>query len=509
MTTLDIQPEVAGITGEPAPVEYRGRDFDLSASAVRTLHMVLMALLALRVLGMVTVPFTDTTEARYAEIARIMVETGNWITPQFDYGVPFWGKPPLHTWLAAGGMRLFGINEFAARLPIFLTTLGVLALIYHWVKEIVGRNAALLSVCVLASMGLFFGAAGFVMTDMVMVLGTTLAMVGFWQAAQREKSAAVWGYAVFVGLAIGLMAKGPVAVVLSGIPIVGWVVMARQWHALRTLPWLPGLALTCVLVLPWYVAAEYATPGFLRYFIIGEHFERFVVPGWQGDLYGTAHIEPKGQIWAFWFTTIFPWTFVPVALAVFGRRVLDRFRRDGSGWLLYLLLWSLSPMILFTPAGNILHAYTLPGLPAAAVLFVVLSASVWSASPGWPARALFGLAVAILLVTFGALATVAGLSPNTINMKSHKELVATARARIGDAPFYSVGGRSFSASFYTHGAARVASVPELADLAARPGMAALSVPKALAAQVATLNFDRVGQFGRHVLFIKRTGEVTE
>ncbi|HBR94728.1 MAG TPA: dolichyl-phosphate-mannose--protein mannosyltransferase, partial [Opitutae bacterium] len=55
----------------------------------------------LRVLMIFEIPFTDTTEARYAEIARKMVETGDWITPQFDYGVPFWGKPPLHTWVSA------------------------------------------------------------------------------------------------------------------------------------------------------------------------------------------------------------------------------------------------------------------------------------------------------------------------------------------------------------------------------------------------------------------------
>ena len=62
-------------------------------------------------------PLGDTTEARYSEIARKMVETGNWITPQFDYGVPFWGKPPLSTWTRAASFELFGVSEFAARLP--------------------------------------------------------------------------------------------------------------------------------------------------------------------------------------------------------------------------------------------------------------------------------------------------------------------------------------------------------------------------------------------------------
>ncbi|WP_137887258.1 glycosyltransferase family 39 protein [Pseudomonas sp. 2FE] len=75
---------------------------------------------------MAFVPLTDTTEARYAEIARKMLETGNWITPLHDYAVPFWAKPPLSTWLAAAAMGLFGETELAVRLPSLLLSLAVL-----------------------------------------------------------------------------------------------------------------------------------------------------------------------------------------------------------------------------------------------------------------------------------------------------------------------------------------------------------------------------------------------
>ena len=74
--------------------------FALTRSDQRFLLFALGALFAVRLLAMFWWPFTDSTEARYAEIARKMVETGDWITPQFDYGVPFWAKPPLHTWLS-------------------------------------------------------------------------------------------------------------------------------------------------------------------------------------------------------------------------------------------------------------------------------------------------------------------------------------------------------------------------------------------------------------------------
>src|SRR5579862_9906602 len=85
-----------------------------------------------RLICSAVVPLTDTTEARYGEIARKMLETGDWITPQHDYGVPFWAKPPLSTWLSAFSMKVFGVNEFAARLPELLLAIGMLALVWQW-----------------------------------------------------------------------------------------------------------------------------------------------------------------------------------------------------------------------------------------------------------------------------------------------------------------------------------------------------------------------------------------
>src|SRR4051812_29206889 len=94
--------------------------FALSEKARKLAWGSLLFMLLVRIVASVVVPLTDTTEARYGEIARKMLETGDWITPQHDYGVPFWAKPPLSTWLSAGSMKLFGVNEFAARLPSLL-----------------------------------------------------------------------------------------------------------------------------------------------------------------------------------------------------------------------------------------------------------------------------------------------------------------------------------------------------------------------------------------------------
>ena len=87
------------------------------------LILAILILLMIRLYINATLPLMDKTEARYGEIARIMAETGNWTTPQIDYNEPFWAKPPLSTWLSALSFNVFGVTEFAARLPYFLLSI--------------------------------------------------------------------------------------------------------------------------------------------------------------------------------------------------------------------------------------------------------------------------------------------------------------------------------------------------------------------------------------------------
>lgn len=95
-----------------------------------------IGLLILRVYLNSVLPLMDKTEARYAEIARIMAETGNWITPQIDYGIPFWAKPPLSTWLSALSFNIFGVNEFTARFPYLLLTIVMIFLVGKYAKRV-------------------------------------------------------------------------------------------------------------------------------------------------------------------------------------------------------------------------------------------------------------------------------------------------------------------------------------------------------------------------------------
>ncbi|MFO1414639.1 MAG: glycosyltransferase family 39 protein [Burkholderiales bacterium] len=432
----------------------------------RLLWGVLGLAVVVRVATLGAYPLLDPSESRYAEIARKMVETGNWLTPQFAYGVPFWGKPPLSFWLTALSFSVLGVSEFAARLPSFLLTAATGWVVWRMAARHAGRDAALLATTVFATTGLVFISAGSVLTDLALMFGTTLAMAGFWEAVAAADRRRLAGNAMFfAGLAVGLLAKGPIGVVLSGVPIGAWVLLQRAWGpAWHRVHWIAGTALAACVVVPWYVAAERATPGFLQYFIVGEHWQRFTQPGWTGDLYGTGHAWPRGSIWLFWLAAALPWSIVFLDWAVrcawtpratLAARTADPFWR-------YLVAWTLAPMLFFTLSRNVLPSYVLPGLPAFALL---VACGPFAAGEGRPIdRAERRGLVAAALFACGFAVAVLVLHDRLEREYAQRGLVrAYAAARGGgDGRLIYYGDTPVSAEFYSGGKAqRVANIAAL------------------------------------------------
>ena len=337
----------------------------------KSVAWILFFLLLVRVLAMHFIPLNDSTEARYGEIARIMLETGNWITPMQEYGVPFWAKPPLSTWLSSISMSVFGVNEFAARLPSLILACAIMWLVWRIAKFRSGINTALNSLLILAGSFFFYLNAGTVMTDSALIFSTTLAIIAFWFAVSEEQK--IWGYVFFTAMGIGMLAKGPVAIVLAGIPIFFWVLLHNKWLAIwQRLPWFSGTILALLICMPWYITAEKHTPGFLNYFFVGENINRFLKPGWSGDKYGFAHHVPYGYIWLYAFLGLMPWPFVVLRLGNKRWRAVCSSFKDSGGWLSYLLLCVVSPLIFFTFARNIIYPYVFPILPFFALLLAEL-----------------------------------------------------------------------------------------------------------------------------------------
>jgi 4-amino-4-deoxy-L-arabinose transferase-like glycosyltransferase len=257
------------------------------------------------------------------------------------------------------------------------------------------------------------------------------------------------------------------------LPVGAWTLWTRQWRLVwKRMPWVAGTLLTLALAVPWYWAAERASPGFLDYFLVGEHWKRFVEPGWQGDLYGQAHARPRGTIWVWWFAAALPWSPMAIGWLVrtVARRGDDARRLIRDPWCAYLLLWTLGPMLFFTVSGNVLPTYVLPGMPA----FALLLCEFWQ--PNAPdtravrsaVRLMIACGVTVMVVFVGVLVS---QSRHFDVELSHRALVRTyvaTRASDADRLVY-VGQRPISAEFYAGGTAvKVQDVNALAKYRASP-----------------------------------------
>jgi 4-amino-4-deoxy-L-arabinose transferase-like glycosyltransferase len=424
------------------------------ATLLHPVFLYLGGITMIRLVAMWLVPLTDTTEARYGEIARKMVETSDWITLWHDYGVPFWAKPPLSTWSSALSMELFGINEFAARLPAFIIALLVMALLWHFSKLFLDKNSRYLSLIILASMALFYLASGTVMTDMALLVSVTLTLVSFWFAVEHTQK--LWGYVFFIALGISLLAKGPAAVVLGLLPIFFWLLWSNQWKKMRkNLPWFSGIALMLLIGLPWYVLAEAKTPGFLNYFIVGEHLNRFLVSSWAGDLYGHAHHEPLGTIWLFLLVSAFPWVFIVAIVVLFrlikkGRNPSKTVKKPLTAEQQYLWCWFLTPLVFFSFAHNIIPTYTLTVLPALALL-ISQSLAPFALHDNRIRPWVYGIGsvspiILVILIIFMLMDT--GIGKKSAITISH----LYQNMKVSDAPPLNyIGARLYSMEFYNKG----------------------------------------------------------
>lgn len=445
-------------------------------------------------------PLMDTTEARYAEIARRMFESGDWVTQWIGQSVPFWGKPPLSTWMTVASFKVLGVGEFSARLPYWLCGCLLAWVVWDWLAPR-SRREAIIAIAILAGSTLFYAATGTVMTDMVLALGMTLAMRGFWLALHGEpEHRAREQCLMFLGIAIGLLAKGPIAI-LAGVPIGIWALRSGQvGRVFREISWGRGLISTLAVVVPWYAWAELRTPGFLEYFLVGEHWHRFQDPGWQGDLYGSAHEFPRGTIWLFALLAVFPWSLLAPVAAWKWRRAAKPATVADRSFGGYLLLWALTPCVFFTAAGNILWTYVLPGIPAFA-----MASALWlnrlpsDRSPGrWVAAGVAFTAVASVVVVSGF--NMGGWDER----KSAKALIADYESHRSDGEALVFFRRQpLSGAFYSRGRAELAGAADdlQARLAAKPAFVAVRsrhldrVPESLSARL-----QPVGRHGDYHLY---------
>ena len=327
-------------------------------------------------------------EPRYAWIARAMAQTGDWVTPRL-YGSPWFEKPILYYWAAALGFALRLPAEWAARLPSAIAALAAAVAIawlgkkhYGSAQNQSGDHAFAISPALLAPMifSASLAAIGFARAatpDMLFSASIALAMAvaasclrragalrnGNAASTHNQKlsagTLAIFG--AFLGL--GVLAKGPAAVILAGGAIGIWALATKQLRAALSLAHPIAIAAFCVVALPWYVICARRHPDFLHIFIFQHNFERYLTPVFQ-------HIQP------FWFfvpitlLAVLPWTPFLLSTVSEGRHTMRANTwKNSPGF--FFACWALFPILFFSFSQSKLPSYILPAIPPLALLIAV------------------------------------------------------------------------------------------------------------------------------------------
>lgn len=300
-------------------------------------------------------------EPRYAQVAREMLERHDWITPTLG-GHAWLEKPPLYYWQAMIAYRIFGVRDWAARLPSALDASLVVLGVYLFLRKLrlgFHLDGALMTASVAGLVGFAHSAS----TDMPLAASFSLAMLAWyawWETSQKKYLGCFY---VFLGLAV--LAKGPVAPVLAGIVIVLFALVAKKKNIVLQTLWLPGLLLFFAVALPWYVAIQLRQPEFFRIFILEHNLARF-----GSNLY--HHGQPFWYYLPVALLALVPWTVFIVAASYEIARAwwTERARLFESGDALnsFLVLWLLVPILFFSFSQSKLPGYILPALAAGPLL---------------------------------------------------------------------------------------------------------------------------------------------
>ncbi len=284
----------------------------------------------------------DPDEGRYAEIAREMLARQDWLIPHLNQ-LPYLEKPPLVYWLTAASFKGFGFNAAAARLPSALSALAGVFLAYALGRALWGPLAGVLGALVLAT------SAGYVALGRILTLDITFAFflnlaIGLGYLALSRERPKLWPW-VYLALALAVLTKGPVAVLLTGLIWIIWVQVNHwPWRALLSVK---GWLLLALLSLPWLVYVQWRYPEFFHFFIIEQHFGRFLTPA--------IHPEPLYYYIPVLLGLLLPWTWLlPWAL---GR---DRTWREPDER--FLIIWAAVIVVFFSLSKGKLVPYILPAL---------------------------------------------------------------------------------------------------------------------------------------------------
>jgi 4-amino-4-deoxy-L-arabinose transferase-like glycosyltransferase len=319
----------------------------------------------------------DDVDAVQAQIAQNMISSGDWVTARLD-GVAYLEKPPLIYWMIAVAYKVFGVHDWAARIPIALSAIALCLTTAAFGAWAFGHRAGFYAgLCMSTCIGLFLFTR-ILVPDVVLTLTIVLAMWAFLRVLdEEEQHPRAWAAILAASLGAGLLLKSLIAIVFPAAAAIIYLLFTRQIFSARMwkrLHPLSGLAIILLIAAPWHILATLRNPpyfsftmksvpgeyhGFFWFFFINEQLLRFLNLRSPRD-YNTV---PRLYFWLLNLVWLFPWSvYLPAALRLSYRPV------DRAGKTRLLALCWIGFVLLFFTFSTTQEYYSMPCYPALALL---------------------------------------------------------------------------------------------------------------------------------------------
>jgi len=325
----------------------------------------------------------EPDEGRYSEMGREMLVTGDWLVPRLN-GVPHYAKPPWIYWCIATSFKIFGLHEWAARLPTAVAALVTALTVFALGRRMAGGLAGLCSALVLVTSLLFFACGRLITPDMMLTAFITLAVYCFWRwresgHASRDGSPPRMGWLVgfYVAMGFGFFDKGPYGIIIPLAAVIPFLLWQKETASLRKMGWIWGFLIVAAIALPWFIWMCRTNPDLYDFYLRGEIQARVTS--------GRGRFKPLWYFLAVLPLACWPWTVLLFpACARIQKNAITRF----------LFCWWIVPFIIYSAVPSKLPTYILPVLVPIALLIGIWMAQCLKQKesfPGWAAIATYFL----------------------------------------------------------------------------------------------------------------------
>ena len=340
-------------------------------------------------IGAISPPsLSDDVDSVQAQISRNMLTSGDYVTARLD-GISYLEKAPLIYWMIAGSYKLFGVYDWAARIPVVVFAIGLCLLTAAFGMWAWGRKAGFYAgLCISTCIGLYLFTRVLI-PDVILTFTITLAMWALIRVVDEEEPhPRAWAFVLAASIGTGLLLKSLIALVFPVGTALVYLFFTRQLFSARTWKRLrpfSGLAIILLIAVPWHVIATLRNPptwswsmhsgpgeyhGFLWFFFINEQLLRFLNLRFPRD-YSTV---PVPLFWLFHLVWLFPWSVYFPAVAKLSFRPVDRAGRAR----LLALSW-IGVVLVFFTFSTTQEYYSMPLYPAMALLLgsAMAADSIW------------------------------------------------------------------------------------------------------------------------------------